>query len=48
MSEKKKRTFNVQRSTLNAQRGERVTEEPGAYVVREENGGTFGVRGRRY
>ena len=35
MKEKKK-TFNVQRLTFNAQRGERVAEEPGAYSTREK------------
>ena len=40
----KKKTFNVQRSTFNVQRGERIWEEPSAYFAREGNGETSGVR----
>ena len=38
MKGKKKKTFNVQRSTFNAQRRGRTREEPAAYFVREGNG----------
>ena len=44
---KKKKTFNVQRLTFNAQNGERVQEEAGAYPSREVDGDAPEVRKNR-
>ena len=40
----KKKTFNVQRSTSNAQRRGRIGEEPAAYFTREAKGRTSNVQ----
>ena len=40
----KKKTFNVQHSTFNVQRGNRIREEPGPYLVREGNVENFRVQ----
>ena len=40
MKRRKKKTFNVQRSTLNVQRSGRIREEPGAYGARKESDAT--------
>jgi four helix bundle protein len=44
MREKKKKTFNVQRLTLNVQRDGRVGEEAGVYSTRKTKGGTSHAR----